>query len=701
MSVWPRTGLMIATLLGLTLGLAGCSDSEKVQAVSPDEFRNYTETGDLEAIQRRGLVRLLAPRFDDDPALPRDGLPLDRYREIAESFVRVLGMEPQWVLVDGYDEILPALEEGRGDIVVTNLTRTDARAERVGFSVPVRIVNEVLVVPPDRADLDLAAVEGLSIAVPPDTSYAETAAALVEANPGITVQEVPADTPDVELVDGVAAGTYQAAIIDSNLAEVLVKHARGAVIGPVVAADREIAWATRSDSVELRRRLNEFLTATQVALSRQKRVLRSWAEIRESGVLRVITSNSPSSYFLWRGELMGFDYDLMRRFADKHGLRVAVVVRNEPEDMKAALDDGVGDVIAASMTRTRGREDAGWKFSSRYLLVTEKLLARHPSKPLEGVEALAGKTVAVNPQHSYMETLLALQAAGIDVAIKEMPGSTTEMLVQGLADGEHDYVMADSHMAALEITLRDDIQEVLDFGEQKKIAWVLRDDQTALTNALNAFIRKEYRGLHYNVLFKRYFSEPKTIARYNDFRVEAGKPVSPYDDLVRELSFDTDFDWRLLVSQMYQESRFDPDARSFAGALGLMQVLPRTARQFGITGDLHDPRTNIRAALAFQEWLEERFPARLPLEERLYFTLAAYNAGHGHVHDARRLARQLGKNPDKWFGEVEQAMLLLSRPEYARKARYGYVRGTEPVRYVREIRERYLGYLQVKGAIDQ
>jgi len=220
--------------------LSACSDSEKVSAVKPEEFRNYTETGDLDALERRGLVRLVAPRFDDDPALPRDGLPLDRYREIAEAFVRVLGLEPQWVVVDGYDELIPALEEGRADIIVTNLTRTEARSERVGFSVPVRIVDEVLVVPPALADVDVETVERLAIAVPPGTSYAETARDLAEANPGITIKQVPPNTADVELVDGVAAGEYQAAIVDSNLAEVLVRNASGAVLGPVVAGDREI-----------------------------------------------------------------------------------------------------------------------------------------------------------------------------------------------------------------------------------------------------------------------------------------------------------------------------------------------------------------------------------------------------------------------------------------------------------------------------
>ncbi|WP_414433480.1 transglycosylase SLT domain-containing protein [Alcanivorax sp. IL1] len=143
---------------------------------------------------------------------------------------------------------------------------------------------------------------------------------------------------------------------------------------------------------------------------------------------------------------------------------------------------------------------------------------------------------------------------------------------------------------------------------------------------------------------------------------------------------------------MYQESRFNPKARSFAGAQGLLQVMPRTGRQLGYS-NLTRPENGVAAGVAYMDWLEQRFPARLDLAEKLYFTLAAYNAGHGHVEDARRLAERLGKDPDKWFGNVEEAMLLLSRPEYARQARYGYVRGAEPVKYVRQIKNRYLGYV--------
>ena len=679
----------IALMLCMGLMIGACEKPDPVT-----RSLDYIERGDLDDIEDHGVVRLLAPRFDDDPALPREGLPVAGYRDAAESFVRVLGLEPRWVTVDSFADLIPALEQGRGDLIVTNLSNTESRAERVAFSVPVKIVNEVLVVPSALANVNPETVSSLTIAVPEGTAYEETARKLMLANPGISLELVDGALSDVELVDGVAGGAWQATILDQDMADILVSEAVAVDIGPVVEADREIAWATRQDSTELRRRLNEFLIATSVAGSREKRVLRSWNEIRQSGVLRVITSNSPASYFLWRGDLMGFDYELISHFAERHKLRLAVVVRNEPEQMHEALMQGQGDVIAASMTRTREREEQGWVFSRRYLSVTEQILARDNFDELSSPEDLNGKTVAVNPQHSFMTTLLALQEQGIQVTIQPVPGTTTELLVQGLADGDYDYVMADSHMASLETTLRDDVHVVLDLDQEQDIAWVVRPDQKALRKALNTYIGKEYRGLHFNVLFNRYFREARTIAEYDEFRVAAGKAVSPYDDLIRELTVDTDFDWRLLVAQIFQESRFDPQAKSFAGAVGLMQVLPRTAAQFGYDGNLEDPETNIRAGLAFLEWLEERFPARLPLEQRVFFSLAAYNAGHGHVQDARRLARQLGKDPDRWFGEVEQAMLLLSRPEFARKARYGYVRGTEPVNYVRQIRERYLGYLQ-------
>ena len=145
---------------------------------------------------------------------------------------------------------------------------------------------------------------------------------------------------------------------------------------------------------------------------------------------------------------------------------------------------------------------------------------------------------------------------------------------------------------------------------------------------------------------------------------------------------------------MYQESRFNPKAKSWVGAQGLMQVMPRTAKELGIT-NLTDPESGIKAGIKYLQWVRNRFEPELDVKDRMWFTLAAYNAGQGHVKDARRLAKQQGLNPNRWFDNVEKAILLLSKRKYASKARHGYVRGTEPVNYVREIRQRYQAYLEM------
>lgn len=167
--------------------------------------------------------------------------------------------------------------------------------------------------------------------------------------------------------------------------------------------------------------------------------------------------------------------------------------------------------------------------------------------------------------------------------------------------------------------------------------------------------------------------------------------LSPYDVLVKKYANQYNFDWTLITAQMYQESRFNPRARSFAGAMGLMQIMPQTGKQLGIV-DFENPDSAIHGGIRYMAWLEKRFESNLPIEEKQWFMLAAYNAGIGHVHDARSLARKLGLRSDRWFGNVEKAMLLLANPKYSTSARHGFVRGKEPVKYVRAIRRYYRQY---------
>jgi membrane-bound lytic murein transglycosylase F len=305
--------------------------------------------------------------------------------------------------------------------------------------------------------------------------------------------------------------------------------------------------------------------------------------------------------------------------------------------------------------------------------------------------------VAVRPSSPYWRDLQALQASGATFEL--VPASEdveTEELIEQVAAGELDATVADGHLLDIELARGLPVRPAFQLGEERAHAVAVRGTNAKLLTALNSFIKKQYRGVTYNLLYRKYFTNQKTIRSFAEGRVDStsGGALSPYDELTRQYAELYGFDWRLITAQMYQESRFDPNAKSFAGAKGLLQVMPRTAKFMGFK-KLKQPEEGIHAGVKYLDWVRNRFESSLPFNERLWFTLAAYNAGHGHVQDARRLARQKGWDGDRWFGNTEQAMLLLSKNKYARKARYGYVRGIEPVSYVRNIRQRYRAYVQL------
>lgn len=173
--------------------------------------------------------------------------------------------------------------------------------------------------------------------------------------------------------------------------------------------------------------------------------------------------------------------------------------------------------------------------------------------------------------------------------------------------------------------------------------------------------------------------------------------LSPFDDVIRASARRYGLDWRLVAAQMYQESRFDPEARSWVGAVGLLQVMPRTGAELGFS-NLADPDENIQAGTRYFAQLLERFESDLPVQQRVRFALAAYNAGLDHVLDARLLAKQKGWDPNRWFRNVEKAMLLLEQARWYRTVRRGYCRGSEPVAYVSHIQTTYDAYARLMPA---
>ncbi|WP_455366312.1 transporter substrate-binding domain-containing protein [Kaarinaea lacus] len=695
--------MLVWLWLLLLLPLTGCGSSEDemtaVNTPAPSKtFENYIELGDLPALKEREKLRVLLTDVNIDvPYLPRQGLPVHFESDLISQFAEQIDLKPEWIYVENFDDLLPMLLEGKGDLAAANLTITGERKEQVAFSVPVTIVTEQLI---SRADDNIKSpkeLQGRSIAVQKSSSYWGTVQQLKQQHPEIKIQEVDGQLSVVEILDGVANNEFDVTVADSNIIEAILPVQPKLKVAFDVSKERPIAWAVRPDAPLLLQELNRFITTEKLTARRHAVYKEDLPGIKKRKVLRVLTRNNAATYFLWRGELMGFEYELVRHFADTLQLRLEMVVVPSRDLLTQWLLEGKGDVIAASITVPKDNDNEQLRYSRAYDKVFEIVVGRSKEDEVDNVDQLRGRSFHVRKSSSYWRTLTELNKNGAALKIKLVPEhEETEEIIAKVASGEYDLTLADSNILDIEMTWRDDVKGILNLGEEKSHAWVVREDSPKLLEALNQYVRKEYRGEFYNITRRKYFEKPKTIKKRLEERVDSGSSgrLSPYDDFAREYAEKYNFDWRMIVAQMYQESRFNPNAKSWAGARGLMQVMPRTASQLGIK-NIKDPKNSVEAGVKYLDWLRDRFEPELAVKDRMWFTLAAYNAGAGHVHDARSLARKMGWEANRWFGNVERAMLLLSKRKYAKTAKHGYVRGSEPVKYVRQIRDRYDAYVKL------
>ncbi|MFV2054994.1 MAG: transporter substrate-binding domain-containing protein [Thiohalomonadales bacterium] len=658
----------------------------------------YTESGDLDAIRKRKQLRVLVPMFADQARyLPRAGLPLAYEQELILSYAATMDLVPIWVYVKEYGDLITRLNAGEGDMISGNMTATESRKQVVAFSLPIDIVKEQLVVAADAEIKSLTDMSGKSLAVQSSSSFWDTAQGLLKTMPDIHIETVIEGVSIQTIVDEVADGEYDATIVDSNLMSAILAYSDE--VKPVldVADHRVIAWAVRKDSLMLKASLDTFVQQQKLAESRPTRYTDDLPVIKQRKTLRVLTRNNTANYYLWRGRLMGFEYELVKEFSKKQGLRLEMIVVPARDQLKDWLLEGRGDLIAASMSiRPLNIVQSSLIFSDRYNSVNEVIVMRSDDKSIETLEDLQGRKIYVRQSSSYWNSLSKLKQTGLAFDLMAVPEiMETEEIIAKVADGSYDLTVSDSNLVEIELAWRTDIKASLIIRQGIQHGWLMRKNNPQLQAAVADFIKSTYRGAFYNITKTKYFKKKRRISKYVKMRnnKELRDQLSPYDEIVKRLSEKKALDWRLVVSQMFHESRFNPKARSWVGAQGLLQVMPRTAAEFGVT-NLADPEQGILAGVRYLAWLRHRFEPELSVKDRMWFVLASYNAGLGHVRDARRLAKQRGLNPNIWFQNVEKAMLLLSKPKFSKLARFGYVRGSEPVKYVREVHDRYLAYLQ-------
>ncbi len=438
----------------------------------------------------------------------------------------------------------------------------------------------------------------------------------------------------------------------------------------------------------------------EVALTRHTREVYAadLDEIKKRGVLRMLTRNNSASYYIARGEQRGFEYELAKAFAKSLGVRLAVVVPPSRNALIKGLLDGEGDIIAAGTTITAAR---GEKVLFTPTVVSAPRVVtthEHIVKPLETLEDLAAFQVHLSFRSTTLrdmravETKLGRALSLIDVT----DGVEMEEMVNRVGTGQYEATVIDEDLLHLAQAAGEPVQTGVVISEPRDKGWAVHPGAPALHAAASEFIEKHQKTGLIRILYGKYYRANSRFAQPSqphDYRADAAGVISPYDDLFKEAEAETGLDWRLLAAVAYTESRFDAKAESRFGAKGLMQVLPSTARSIGFKS-LADPRSQIMAGARYLARLVSRFDSSIAERQRVRFALAAYNAGLGHVYDARRLAESTGKDPDRWFQNVEEALKLKMDRRWHEKTRHGYCRAVETIQYVSSIQSRYDVYVR-------
>lgn len=677
--------MRLLLLLGSTLlVLAACGGQDQATAMGqrPDAPIAKPElTG--------GTLRVLVP--PGGAALPRGGDPLQLEREYVQEFAAEIGAECEFVTADGIGSLVDDLLAGRGDLIAANFTHTDSRAERVAFTDPVGEIHELLIA---RSGISLPGsldqLSGQTLHIQRGTSYVETAVALKEDVPGLRVLELPPELDAEAILDRLAAGEVDFTIMDSNLFGRL-RTDRSDVVGAIdlTLTPRPVAWAVAPERPDLLAAANAFIDRYQIDVAGLERSLDDWDGIVARRVFRFGTRNNAACCFVDRGELRGFEYAMARDFAAAHQLALQVVIAEDQEELVRSLREGRVDCIGAMLTDNPYRNFDRLAPTRFYHVTDEVLVGRSGEPPPENLAALTGRAIHIRAQSSYAYHLQQMVEQGVDLNLVAVPeDEETQVILAKVADGTYDLTVCDRAIAELERSWQPELAILSTVIADQEQVWYVRSANTGLRRHLDAFWDQAYRGQSYNLARKAAFAGRGRTG--GEPELTAGGAISAYDGTIKDAARRYGFDWPFIAAVIHQESRFKPRARSRPGAKGLMQLMPRTAREMGCS-DPYDPVQNIEAGTRYLAWTRERFP-ELARDERLAFTMAAYNAGIGHVRDAQRLARQQGWDPDRWFGHVERAIELLSQRRYAAKARHGYVRGRETTTYVREIWSAYSTY---------
>ncbi|QOL25703.1 membrane-bound lytic murein transglycosylase MltF [Thalassotalea sp. LPB0316] len=410
------------------------------------------------------------------------------------------------------------------------------------------------------------------------------------------------------------------------------------------------------------------------------------SEIIEKGSITVGTLFGPNTYYIDAEGPAGFEYELAKKYAEHLGVKLEIVPSYNLEALFPKLESGDVDFLAAGLAVTPKRLEQ-FNFAPSYDSISQKLVFKQGKERPRDVEDLEGNLV-VTALSSHVENLQKLKNQYPELSWQENSElDAQELLLEILAENI-DYTVIDSNTLAINRRYYPEISIGFTIKQPEPLAWAVKKhgDHSLLTSLVEYFGEVHHDGTLL-ALDDKYYGHVSSF-NYVDTRtfIKAIEETLPkYRPLFEK--YGEEIDWRLLAAISYQESHWNPKARSYTGVRGMMMLTLPTARQMGVKSRL-DAEQSIRGGAKYITQLIKRMPDRIPMPDKIWFALASYNVGFGHLNDARIITEQQGGDPDRWV-EVKTRLPLLKQKKYYKKTKYGYARGDEPVNYVENIRRYY------------
>ena len=412
--------------------------------------------------------------------------------------------------------------------------------------------------------------------------------------------------------------------------------------------------------------------------------------VKEDGVLRVITRNSPATYFEDRNGETGFEYELVKRFADDLGVELKIETADNLDDIFTQLGEPDGPVLAAAGLVSSEKRLQQAKFSHPYLEVTPQIIYRNgQSRPTNAAD-LVGKRIMVLKGSSHAEQLAELKKQYPGIEYEESDAVEVVDLLRMVDEGQIDLTLVDSNEVAMNQVYFPNVRVAFDLGDARSQRWaVMAGEDNSLLNEINAYLDKVEKNGTLQRLKDRYYGHVDVLGYVGayTFAQHLQQRLPKYEKFFKDAAKKEQVDWRLLAAMGYQESLWQPAVTSKTGVRGLMMLTQNTAQAMGVSNRL-DAQQSIMGGAKYLALIKSELDDDIEEPDRTWFALAAYNVGGGHLDDARKLAKKEGLNPNKWL-DVKKMLPRLAQKQWYSKTRYGYARGGEPVHFVANIRRYY------------